>query len=139
MPVSWKPSSQRRSIRLSKLAAGGRQPEAEGPQVEPQVEPHDHMVLLLDLLVAMPEVIAWAPAKQRLEAALASQTNTLAPSAFATAYTGLLRAALALTPTTPTLAQARTLREAFTRLTPAPQASDVAWLSAQIGGWATLE
>lgn len=98
-----------------------------------------HVLRLLDLLLEMPEVLHWAAARMRIEAAIGPATQPRAIVDMASPYGGLLRAALALSATPPKPAQAAALRAAFARLEQPITADDLAWLSVQLGGWAALE
>ena len=93
---------------------------------------------LLAILVAMPEVLNWTAAKQRLEAELMQMLVPMAANDVDLAYAGLLRAALALSANPPTAQQVLALQAAFMRLEQPIQPADLTALSAQLGGWQQL-
>jgi protein-tyrosine-phosphatase len=94
---------------------------------------------LLRTIADVPEVVDWPAARERIEAGLAA--IAMAPrdsSDLAAAYVGLLRAALAMTPATPSPGQATALRAAARRLDGSIGQSDLNELSARLSRWATL-
>lgn len=94
---------------------------------------------LLQVAVQMPGVIDWAAARGQLENDLAA--IGAAPAGLAdlvVAYIGLLRAALALLPPTPTAAQLRALQRAIERAAAPIDQAALNELSAQLPSLATL-
>ncbi len=72
---------------------------------------------LLQLAVQMPDVVDWAAARGRLEADLgAIAVAPAGPADLAAAYVGVLRAALAMLPTTPSPGQLVAIQAAAERL-----------------------
>jgi len=94
---------------------------------------------LLRTAIEMPGVVDWAAARARIEAdlgeiaAVPGDTNDLVA-----AYTGLLRAALTMTPPVPSHGQLAALRDATGRLTGPVGQVDLNDLSLRLGGWAAL-
>jgi len=84
-------------------------------------------------------VVDWAAARAQIEADLgAIQAAPTGPADMAPAYTGLLRAALALTPAPPTPGKLAALAEA-TALLGAPVSSEALQaFPTTLGSWATL-
>ena len=93
---------------------------------------------LLAVLVDMPEVIEWAAARARLDAAIGALAVPAGAGDLAAGYGGLLHAALALSLAPPSRGQAAALRTAVARCAQPISASDVTWLSGQLGGWSGL-
>jgi protein-tyrosine phosphatase len=97
------------------------------------------IVQLLHVAGSMPGVIDWSAARANIEAALAP--IAAAPHGTAdliAAYAGLLRAALALLPATPTAGQIAALQRAAVRLAQPIAQADLNDLSAQIATLPTL-
>jgi protein-tyrosine-phosphatase len=94
---------------------------------------------LLRTIADLPGVVDWSAARVRIEADLG--VVAAAPrggSDLVAAYVGLLRAALAMTPATPTPGQAEALCAAAVRLRESIGQPDLNELSSQLGGWAAL-
>jgi protein-tyrosine-phosphatase len=94
---------------------------------------------LLATAADMPDVIDWGSARQRISADLdAVAAAPGAPGDLATAYVGLLRAALSLMPAAPTPGQLRALHAAVRRLSQPIGQPALDEFSAQLGGWSSL-
>jgi protein-tyrosine phosphatase len=94
---------------------------------------------LLQLAVRLPAVVDWAAARAQIEADLALVGGAPAsPADMAPAYTGLLRAALALTPAPPTPARLAALADAAARLGAPVSGEALQSFSKTLGGWASL-
>jgi protein-tyrosine-phosphatase len=119
-------------------------PRAGAPHEAPGAPPDraaaaDGIVRLVRMAAEMPDALDWVAARARIEADLARiAALPAAPGDVAAAYTGLLRAALALTPAPPSPGKLAALAEAAARLAAPVPAEALAALSTQLGGWATL-
>jgi protein-tyrosine-phosphatase len=81
----------------------------------------------------------WSVARAQLDAALAQALAAPRPADdLAEAYVGMVRVALTLTPTAPSVGQRAALVGAVERLRAPISAADIAALSAQLGVWGTL-
>jgi protein-tyrosine-phosphatase len=93
---------------------------------------------LLATAADMPDVIDWATARQRLTADFDSIVSTASAGDLVVAYIGLLRAALALTPGSPTPGQLEALQAATAKIAQPVDQLAINELSAQLGGWTSL-
>jgi protein-tyrosine phosphatase len=111
------------------------QPPVSSPQ-SPAPERADaagRIVQLLQIAAQMPGVIDWAAARARIEADLAPIAAAPRDAAdLIAAYAGLLRAALALLPATPTAGQTAALQRAANRLAQPIGQTELNELSGQI-------
>jgi protein-tyrosine phosphatase len=97
------------------------------------------IVQLLHVAGSMPGVIDWSVARANIEAALAPiAAAPHGPADLIAAYAGLLRAALALLPSTPTAGQIAALQRAAAGLAQPIGQADLNELSAQIATLPTL-
>ncbi|HEU4322184.1 MAG TPA: protein tyrosine phosphatase [Roseiflexaceae bacterium] len=110
---------------------------AENPPSEREAA-LERMLLLLRAAAELPEAIHWPGARALLDAEIGRACVPRGPTDLALAYAGLLRAALALTPPTPTPAQIAALRAALAPLDNTVAQDDLTRLSAQLAGWAQL-
>ncbi|HWQ15375.1 MAG TPA: protein tyrosine phosphatase [Roseiflexaceae bacterium] len=109
------------------------------PLAPERVEAAERIVQLVRLAAQLPGVVDWAAARGQIEADLGRIAALPAPPGdMAPAYTGMLRAALALTPAPPSPGKLAALAEAAGRLAAPLPADALADLSAQLGGWAAL-
>lgn len=98
--------------------------------------PPDTRAAQLAALHAQCDAIDWDVAAAAITSGLdALATVPNAPGDLSTAYIGLLRAALALTPTTPGAAQRATLQQGIARLSGPVVPADLAAFSAQLATW----
>jgi hypothetical protein len=125
---------------------GGRRTEDGGRASNPQspVPSHQSLALeradaaeriaqLLQIAAQMPGVIDWGAARARIEADLALiSAAPHGPSDLIAAYTGLLRAALALLPVAPSAGQITALQRAANHLTQPIGQAELNELSGQI-------
>jgi protein-tyrosine-phosphatase len=94
---------------------------------------------LLRTIADLPGLVDWTAARERIEADLgAVAANPRDSGDLAAAYVGLLRAALAMMPATPSPGQAGALCAAAARLNDSIAQTDVNELSARLAGWAAL-
>jgi protein-tyrosine phosphatase len=106
---------------------------------DPRSAAAERIARLLRTAVEMPDVVDWAAARGRIEVDLGLVAATPRSSSdLAAAYIGLLRAALAMTPATPTPGQLSALRAAAGRLAEPVGQADLNDLSMRLGSWATL-
>lgn len=98
----------------------------------------ERMRLLLRAAAELPEAIHWPGARALLDAEIGRACTARGPADLAPAYAGLLRAALALTPPSPSLAQVAALRAALAPLDGTVAQDDLTRLSTQLAGWAQL-
>jgi protein-tyrosine-phosphatase len=99
----------------------------------------DGIVRLVRMAAEMPDAIDWAATRARIEGDLGRiAAQPAAPGDMAAAYTGLLRAALALTPPPPSPRKLAAHPEAAARLVAPVPAEVLAALSARLGTWTTL-
>jgi protein-tyrosine-phosphatase len=99
----------------------------------------ERIARLLQTIADAPGVVDWLSARERLEADLGAVAAAPRDGGdLAAAYVGLLRAALTMTPATPSPGQAAALRAAAARLGDPIGQSDLNELSARLGGWAAL-
>src|SRR5689334_9274269 len=111
------------------------QPPVPSPQspISERADAAGRIAQLLKITVPMPGVIDWAAARARIEADLAPVAA--APQGqgdLIAAYTGLLRAALALLPATPSASQLGALQDAADRLVQPIGQAELNELSGQI-------
>jgi len=93
---------------------------------------------VLRTIADLPGVVDWPAARERIEADLSAVAAAPRDSGdLAAAYVGLLRAALAMTPTAPSPGQAEALCAAAVRLNDSITQAHVNELSARLGGWST--
>jgi protein-tyrosine-phosphatase len=91
---------------------------------------------LIAVAAQMPGVVDWAAARGQIEAALDRIGATPAgPGDMVAAYTGLLRAALALTPPPPSPGKLAALADAVVHLAAPITTEALAAFSARLGGW----
>jgi len=110
-------------------------PVSDGPRAEAA----ERIVRLARTVADMPDVLDWTTARGRIE----SELTTLAehqqgPDDLIHAYIGLLRAALTMTPPTPSAGQLAALRSCAEQLHHSISQDDLNKLSVQLGQWATL-
>jgi hypothetical protein len=87
----------------------------------------------------MPGVVDWAAARAQIETDLGViQATPTGPADMAPAYTGLLRAALALTPAPPTPGKLAALAEATALLDAPVSSAALQAFSKTLAGWAAL-
>jgi protein-tyrosine-phosphatase len=121
---------------LPPAANDHRMPAAEGPSGRAAAA--ERIERLLRTAAEMPGVVDWAAACARIEDDL--KQIAVAPcdaTDLVAAYAGLLRAALAMTPS-PSAGQLAALREDASRLAGAVGQAELNDLSARLGGWAAL-
>lgn len=94
------------------------------------------MLQVLDLIIQTPHVISWGAARLQIAADLDALISSKPPSDLAYGLAGLVRAALSMTPETPSASQASALREAIAALNTSVQASALTNLSARLAVWA---
>ncbi|HEX9372641.1 MAG TPA: hypothetical protein VF897_16640, partial [Roseiflexaceae bacterium] len=108
-------------------------PAAPPPIGGERVAAAGRIVSLLQVAVQMPDVLDWPAARGRIEADLAQIAGAPAgPADLIAAYAGLLRAALALLPATPSAGQLGALQRAAARLLEPIGQPDLNELSAQL-------
>lgn len=93
------------------------------------------MLQVLDLILTMPHIISWNAARVQIAGDLDALLSNLPASDLASGLAGLIRAALSMTPTTPSATQALALREAIAALTTTVQVSALTQMSAQLANW----
>lgn len=129
------------------LVPEGRRAEPDAPVPVPAAgdrsgsrgEAAERIVGLLRLGAEMPEVLDWGAARGRIESDLGQAAAApYGPDDLVAAYTGLLRAALAMTPAAPSPGQLAALREAAGRLATPLGQDDLGDFSARLAGWAAL-
>lgn len=99
----------------------------------------ERIAQLVRVAAQMPGVVDWSAARGQIETDLARVGGLPAGAAdMAPAYTGLLRAALALTPAPPASAKLAALAEAIAPLSAPVSAETLAEFSRRLGGWASL-
>lgn len=104
-----------------------------------RVQAAERIAHILRAAADMPGVVDWAAARAQIEADLAHiGAAPLGADDMAPAYTGLLRAALALTPAPPAPGKLAALRAAAAPLAAPVTPEALAAFSAQLGGWASL-
>jgi protein-tyrosine-phosphatase len=104
-----------------------------------RVEAARRIEQLIRVAAGMPGVMDWAAARQQIEADLGRIGALPAgPADMAPAFSGLLRAALALTPAPPTPGKLAALAEAAALLAAPVSQEALAAFSARLGGWAGL-
>lgn len=94
---------------------------------------------LIHMLGEMPDVIDWSAARLRIETDLDTiATSPLAATDLVNAYVGLLRAALALSSSPPSIGQRTAFHKAIEHLTNPIAQSDLNTFSAQLARWGTI-
>ena len=110
-----------------------------GARSDARGEAAERIVGLLRIIAEMPEVADWSAARSRIEAGLTAIAATpYAADDLIAAYTGLLRATLAMTPALPSSRQLAMLRDAAGRLAGPISQADLNDFSARLAGWAAL-
>jgi protein-tyrosine phosphatase len=129
-------------IREHLPAAPAAPPVAEpaAPTVSPErAAAAQRIAELLGLATRMPGVVDWAAARAQIETDLGViQATPTGPADMAPAYTGLLRAALALTPAPPTPGKLAALAEATALLDAPVSSAALQAFSKTLAGWAAL-
>jgi protein-tyrosine-phosphatase len=93
---------------------------------------------LLTVVANMPGVVDWSAARIQIEHDLGKCDMSTASGDLAPTFVGLLRAAIALTPTNPTPAQLVALREAVHLLDGSISQAALAAFTARLGMWGSL-
>jgi predicted ABC-type sugar transport system permease subunit len=93
---------------------------------------------LLTVIANMPGVVDWSAARTQIEHDLSTCDMPVASGDLAPTFAGLLRAAIALTPTSPTPGQLAALREAVYLLDGSISQAALAAFTARLGMWASL-
>jgi protein-tyrosine phosphatase len=113
--------------------------DAQHPILDTRYSAVERIDRLLRTAAEMPGVLDWAAARAQIEADLDQIAATSRDVGdLASAYVGLLRAALTMTPAAPSHGQLMALRDAASRLNGPIGQADLNDLSARLGGWAAL-
>ncbi len=110
---------------------------AEVPETDQRTALVTRLVRLLDVALDFPQAMVWVEVRHAVEQALEPLGHPREASDLAPAYAGILRAALALTPTPPQPGHLAALRAAIARAEQPTAQEDIGWLSAQLATWGT--
>jgi protein-tyrosine-phosphatase len=114
-------------------------PTPNSQALEQRADAAGRITQLLQIAISMPGVIDWAAARARIEADLTPiAAAPHVPGDLIAAYAGLLRAALALLPATPTAGQLAALQRAANRLAHPIGQAELNDLSAQLAALPNL-
>lgn len=103
-----------------------------------RVDAVERLERVLRLAIDMPGVVDWSAAHTQIEAELPQINAPYSHEDLVHAYVGLIRAALALTPTTPSPGQLAALRDAISRANGPITQTDLNEFSAHLGRWPGL-